>query len=178
MSGIREKIALLCRNSGGNAGSDALANAEERDKKVVRVSVIGIVVNVLLSFFKAAVGVISGSIAITLDAVNNLSDAPGSVITIIGTKLAARPADKKHPFGYGRIEYMSAMIISVIVLYAGVTSLKESVEKIIHPAVPEYTAVSLVIVAAGVLAKILLGRYVEGAGRKMKPQGASGLTLW
>ena len=109
----------------------------------------------------------SNSIAIVLDAVNNISDAGSSLITIIGTKLAGREPDKKHPFGYGRIEYLSAMVISVIVLYAGVTSLIESVKKIITPETPEYTATSLVIVGIAVLVKIVLGRYVKSVGLKV-----------
>lgn len=140
---------------------------EGRNREIVKTSVIGILANVLLAAFKAVIGAVSGSIAITLDAVNNLSDAASSVITIVGTKLAGRQPDRKHPFGYGRIEYLSAMIISVIVLYAGVTSLRESIEKIIHPEAPDYSAVALVIVAAGVLVKILLGRYVERVGKKV-----------
>ena len=75
-----------------------------------------------------------------MDAVNNLSDALSSVITIIGTKLAGKEPDKKHPLGYGRIEYLSTMVIAVIVLYAGVTSLVESVKKIVEPVMPDYSA--------------------------------------
>ncbi len=135
-----------------------------REKTIVRTGVTGIAANVLLAAFKAAVGLSAHSIAIVLDAVNNLSDAGSSLITIIGAKLAAREPDKKHPFGYGRIEYMSAMIISAIVLYAGVTSFAESVKHILHPEKPEYTAASLVIVAIAVAAKILLGRYVKAVG--------------
>ena len=105
-----------------------------RDQVIIRTSVIGILANVLLAAFKAFVGILSHSIAVVLDAVNNLSDALSSLITIIGTKLALKPADKEHPYGYGRIEYLSAAIISVIVLYAGITSLTESVKKITSPA--------------------------------------------
>ena len=101
-----------------------------RSSQIIRTSVVGIAANVLLAAFKAAVGVISSSIAIVMDAVNNLSDALSSVITIIGTKLSQRPADREHPFGYGRVEYFSAIIIAVIVVSAGVTSLIESVRKI------------------------------------------------
>ena len=86
-----------------------------RDQKIIRTSVIGILANVFLAAFKAAAGLLSHSIAVVLDAVNNLSDAASSVITIVGTKLAAKEPDKKHPFGYGRIEYLSAMIISLII---------------------------------------------------------------
>ncbi|MBQ4238700.1 MAG: cation transporter [Ruminococcus sp.] len=138
-----------------------------RESVIVRTSVIGIIANVFLSIFKVTVGLMTHSIAIVLDAVNNISDAGSSLITIIGTKLAARQPDKKHPFGYGRIEYLSAMVISVIVLYAGVTSLVESVKKIIAPSTPEYTAVSLVIVAVAVVVKLVLGRYVKSVGTKV-----------
>ncbi|MBO4324742.1 MAG: cation transporter [Lachnospiraceae bacterium] len=138
-----------------------------RDRIIIRTSIIGIVANVLLAAFKAVVGLTANSIAIVMDAVNNISDAASSVITIIGTKLAGRKADKKHPFGYGRIEYLSAMIISVIVLYAGVTALIESVKKIIHPEKPDYGTVSLVIVGVAVIVKILLGRYVKKVGQKV-----------
>ena len=138
-----------------------------REQTIIRTSMIGIAANVLLAAFKAAVGVLTNSIAIVLDAVNNISDAGSSLITIVGTKLAAKEPDKKHPFGYGRIEYLSAMIISVIVLYAGITSLTESVRQIIHPQTPSHTPVSLVIVAVGVAVKIVLGRYVKGVGEKV-----------
>ena len=90
-----------------------------------------------------------------------------SLITIIGTKFAAKEPDKNHPFGYGRIEYLSAMIISLIVFYAGITSFIESVKKIIHPETPEYTTTSLIIVAVAVLVKILLGRYVQSVGNRV-----------
>ena len=147
-------------------GEEALASLS-RDKIIVRTSITGIAANVLLAAFKAVVGAISGSIAIVLDAVNNISDAASSLITIIGTKLASREPDKKHPFGYGRVEYLSAMIISVIVLYAGITSLVESVKKIIEPEIPDYSAVTLIIVAAAVLVKIFLGRYVKKTGERV-----------
>lgn len=138
-----------------------------REKIIVRSSLIGIIANVFLAAFKAAVGLMSNSIAIVLDAVNNISDAGSSLITIVGTKLAAREPDKKHPFGYGRIEYLSAMIISVIVLYAGVTSLVESIKKIIEPETPNYSAVSLIIVGVAVVVKILLGRYMTKVGKEV-----------
>ena len=140
---------------------------ESRDKVIIRTSVIGILTNVLLAAFKAAVGILSHSIAVTLDAVNNLSDALSSIITIVGTKLAGRLPDKKHPLGYGRIEYLSAMIVSGLVLYAGITSGVESVKKILHPELPDYSAVSLIIIAVAVAAKIILGRYVKAQGKKV-----------
>ena len=138
-----------------------------REKTIIRTSIIGIIANVFLAAFKAVIGLMTHSIAIVLDAVNNISDAGSSLITIVGTKLAGKEPDKKHPFGYGRIEYLSAMIISVIVLYAGITSFVESVKQIIHPETPEYSTVSLIIVAVAVIVKILLGRYVKSVGKKV-----------
>ena len=138
-----------------------------REKTIVKTSLIGIIANVFLAGFKAVIGLMTNSIAIVLDAVNNISDAGSSLITIIGTKLAGKEPDKKHPFGYGRIEYLSAMIISVIVLYAGVTSFSESVKQIIHPKTPDYSIVSLIIIAVAVVVKIVLGRYVKAVGKKV-----------
>ena len=112
-------------------------------------------------------GFASNSIAIVMDAVNNVSDAASSVITIVGTKLAGKEPDRKHPFGYGRIEYLSAMVISILVLYAGITAFVESVKKIINPDTPDYSAVTLIIVAVAVVVKIILGRYVKGVGKKV-----------
>lgn len=135
-----------------------------REKVIVRTSAVGILTNVVLAAFKALVGLASNSIAITLDAVNNLSDAMSSVITIIGAKLAGKAPDKKHPFGYGRIEYMSSLIVAAIVLYAGITSLIESVKKIIHPEVSDYSLLTLIIIAVAILVKLALGRYVKRKG--------------
>ena len=139
---------------------------QQRQKVIVRTSLIGIAVNILLAAFKAAVGLLSNSIAVILDAVNNLSDALSSVITIFGAKLAGRKPDKDHPLGHGRIEYISALIVAAIVMYAGITSLVESVKKILDPQKPDYSMTSLVIIGVAVLAKILLGRYVKKTGEK------------
>ena len=136
-----------------------------REKVIVRTSVLGILANLLLAGFKAVVGLLSNSIAVVLDAVNNLSDALSSVITIIGTKLAGRKPDKKHPYGHGRTEYITATIIAVIVLYAGITSLVESVKKIIHPEQPDYGTAALVIISVAVVVKLALGFYVKKTGK-------------
>ena len=138
-----------------------------RSKEIIRTSVIGIVANVLLASFKAVVGLLAHSVAVVLDAVNNLSDALSSVITIIGTKLSVRPADSKHPFGYGRVEYFTAIIIAVIVLTTGVTSLVESVKKIINPTEPDYTTVTLIVIIAAIVTKLILGWYVRRQGKKL-----------
>ena len=145
-----------------------LNEAAQRSKIIVRTSVIGILANVFLVAFKMAVGAATGSVAVIMDAVNNFSDAMSSVITIIGTKLAGKRADKKHPLGYGRVEYLSAMIVSAIVLYAGITSFIESVKAIIEPGEVSYDMVSLIIIAAAVVVKILLGIYVRRKGDEVK----------
>lgn len=141
-----------------------------RQDKIVKTSIIGIVVNLILVGFKAFVGIATNSIAITLDAVNNLTDALSSIITILGAKLANKAPDKDHPYGYGRIEYFSSVIIAAIVLWAGITALMESWPKIFHPDVTSYTTVSLVIVAVAVVVKILLGQYVKRIGKDINSQ--------
>ena len=141
------------------------ADAAARARRIIRTSLIGIAANVLLAAFKAAVGLVTGSVAVVMDAVNNLSDALGSVLTLVGVKLARRAPDAKHPFGYGRIEYFSAVSIAALVLAAGAGSLVESVRKIVHPVVPEYGTVALAVVAVAVAAKLALGRYVSAQGR-------------
>lgn len=138
-----------------------------RGAQVVRVSVVGIVANLLLATFKATFGLIANSIAIVLDAVNNLSDAASSIITIVGTKLAGRQPDRKHPFGYGRVEYLTTVIIAVIVLWAGITAATESIQRILSPELPDYGAMTLVVVAVAVVAKVVLGLYTRGVGRRI-----------
>ncbi|MBQ9330143.1 MAG: cation transporter [Oscillibacter sp.] len=142
----------------------------DRERVIIRTSFVGIGVNVVLVLFKMAVGLAANSIAVILDAVNNLSDALSSVITILGTKLAAKAPDKQHPYGYGRVEYLTSVVIAALVLSAGFTSLKESVEKVLHPQAASYSAVSLVIIAAAVAAKLLCGRYVRSVGERVHAQ--------
>ena len=138
-----------------------------REKTIVKTSVIGIITNLFLVGFKAFVGLVSNSIAVILDAVNNLSDALSSVVTIIGAKLGAKQPDKKHPLGYGRIEYLSSMIVAGLVLYAGITSLVESIKKIISPEAADYSAISIIIISVAVVVKLVLGIYVKKQGKKV-----------
>ena len=147
--------------------NDIAVLAANREKTIVRTSVIGIVTNVFLVAFKAFVGLMSNSIAVILDAVNNLSDALSSVVTIIGAKLGAKQPDKKHPLGYGRIEYLSSTVVAALVLYAGITSLVESVKKIIHPEAAEYSTVSIIIIAVAVVVKLILGLFVKKQGQRV-----------
>ena len=141
--------------------------SSNRDAEIVKTSVIGIIANAFLAAFKAAIGIFTNSIAILLDAVNNLTDAFSSIVTIIGTKLANKEPDRKHPYGHGRIEYLTTIVISVIIMYAGVTALLESVGRIITPEYAEYDTISLVIVAVAVVVKIVLGRYVKSVGKRV-----------
>ena len=138
----------------------------ERSKKIIRTSIIGILVNLVLVVFKAFVGIATGSVAIFMDAVNNLSDALSSAVTIAGAKLAAKAPDKKHPYGYGQLEHVSSVTVAVIILLAGVTSFRSSLDKIIHPEAAHYTIPSLIVIAAAVLVKFTLGRYVKQQGTK------------
>ena len=142
----------------------------ERTSLIIKTSIKAIAVNLILVIFKTIVGLIANSIAIVIDAVNNLSDAISSIITIVGAKLAGKAPDKEHPYGHGRIEHFSSIIIAVIILIAGATAIKESIEKIINPDVSNYSAASLIIVAVAVLVKLVLGKYVKGIGEKINSQ--------
>ena len=136
-----------------------------REKIVIQTSIISIIANLILVGLKAFVGFLANSIAIITDAVNNLSDALSSIITIIGTKLAGKAPDKKHPFGHGRIEYITSLTVSVIVLYAGLTALIESIKKIINPETPDYTTTTIIMLIIGILIKLILGLYVKKTGK-------------
>ena len=139
----------------------------DRSKTIIRTSFFAILTNLFLVAFKATVGILSNSIAVILDAVNNASDALSSLITIVGAKLSTKAPDKKHPQGYGRIEYVSAMIVSAIVIYAGITSAVESVKNIINPGQVEYKTLSLIILTVALLVKFLLGLIVRHQGKKV-----------
>ena len=139
----------------------------DRVKTIVKVSIQGIVVNVLLTIIKAIIGLLAGSIAIILDSINNLSDAVSQIITIIGIKLSAKKPDKKHPYGHGRVEYITSVVLATILLLTGVTSIKESIEKIITPTVADYTIISFVVLVISIIVKFVFGRYVKKAGKQL-----------
>lgn len=138
-----------------------------REKIIIKTSFLGIITNVFLAIFKVILGLITNSIAVILDAINNFSDALSSVVTIVGAKLASKAPDKKHPMGYGRIEYLSSMVVSAIVLYAGITSFVESVKKIFNPQIAQYSTVSIFIIGVAVVVKFILGKYVKKQGKKV-----------
>ena len=152
----------------------------KREKIVVRTSIVSICANLVLVGFKATVGFFSNSIAIITDAINNLSDVLSSIVTIVGTKLANKAPDRDHPYGHGRGEYISVLVVSAIVLYAGITAIIESVKKIITPEDVDYNAITLVILIAGILVKFALGMYVKRTGKKVKSDSlvASGIDAF
>lgn len=150
-----------------NQTPDVRALQRSREKVIVCTGVIGIVANLFLVAFKAGVGVLSHSIAVILDAVNNLTDALGSLITVIGSKLSGRKPDANHPLGHGRFEYISALVVAALVLYAGITAGVESVKKIITPEAADYSVWSLIIIGAAVAVKLALGLYVKKTGKSV-----------
>lgn len=149
----------------------------DREREIVKGSVIGIAGNMLLVAFKLVVGFASNSIAIILDGVNNATDALSSIVTIVGTKLAQRRPDAQHPFGYGRVEYLTSVIIAVIILVAGILSLRESILKIIHPGTPAYSTVTIIVIVVAIIAKVGLGLCFKRYGDKTRCEAliASGI---
>ena len=139
-----------------------------RERTIVTTGIIGIVANVFLASFKALIGVAAHSTAMVLDAVNNFSDVLSSLVAIIGTKIASKKPDKKHPLGHGRVEYLAQMIIAALIIYAGLTAMIESVKKIITPVEPEHSALSLAIISVAIVVKIVLGLFVRKQGKKVK----------
>ena len=141
-----------------------------REKEIIKTSFIGIIFNVLLVGFKAFVGFIAGSISIVMDALNNLTDALSSIITIIGTKLSNKKANKKHPFGYGRIEYITSTLIAMLILFAGGMAIYESIKSIInyfkYGTMPEFEIYSIIIIAAAIFVKIGIGLYFRYKSKK------------
>ncbi|MBR1796361.1 cation diffusion facilitator family transporter [Candidatus Saccharibacteria bacterium] len=138
-----------------------------REKQIIKISIIGIFVNLILVAFKATVGLIAGSISIVLDALNNLSDALSAIITIIGTVISGKRPDKNHPYGHGRVEYIASTAVALIVFAAGITALVESVQKVIEPQMAEYSVATIVIVSVAVLVKFFFGRYVRQKGKEL-----------
>ena len=148
-----------------------------RESKIVKTSVVGIAGNAVLVGIKAFIGVLAGSVAIISDAINNFTDALSSIITIIGTKLSGKRADKKHPFGYGRIEYITSTIIALLILFAGATALSESIKSIIEHfqsnTLPEFETYSIIVIAVAVLFKIAIGLFFKKQGKKLSSDSLS-----
>ncbi len=145
----------------------SVSNQKVRMKYGILSGCVGIVLNVVLCLMKFFVGSVTGSIAITADAVNNLSDAGSSAVTVFGFKMAGKPADKDHPFGHGRIEYITAMIVSFIILFMGAELAIQSVKKIRTPEDVRFSAVGAIIIAVSILGKLWLAFFNKKLGKRI-----------
>lgn len=131
---------------------------------------VGIFCNLLLFAFKLLAGILTGAVSVMADAFNNLSDAGSSVVTLIGFKMAGKPADTEHPFGHGRIEYLSGLFVAVAILFMGYELLKTSITKIIHPETLEFKMVSVIILAAAILVKLWMAYFNFKVGKKISSE--------
>lgn len=147
--------------------SENIHNPQVRTAYGTLGSITGIVTNILLAVLKYVAGIISGSISVTADAINNLSDAGASIISLVGVKLSAKPADKGHPYGHGRVEYISALAVAFLVLLMGIELFKSSVDKIVNPVPVKFSIVSLCILIFSILAKLWLGFFNKKLGEKI-----------
>lgn len=143
------------------------SDSKVRTKYGILSGCVGIAVNIILGAMKFFVGSLTGSIAITADAVNNISDAGSSAVTVFGFKMAGKPADKDHPFGHGRIEYITAMIVSFVVLFMGIELATQSVEKIKSPESVQFSLIGAIIIAASILGKLWLAFFNKGLGKRI-----------
>ena len=146
---------------------DNKSNSAVRARCGSAVAIIGIIVNLFLAAFKLVAGILSGAISITADAVNNLSDAGSQVVSLITFKISAKPADRDHPFGYARIEYVASMIVSFLILFVSISLFSESIQKILNPTDTDYSILVMVILAVSVLGKLWLFFFGRSAGKKL-----------
>ena len=147
---------------------------QDRSKKIIQTSMVGIFANLGLVVIKAIVGLFAMSVAIIMDAINNLSDALSSVITIVGTKLAQKKPDEKHPYGHGRVEYLTSLIISVIIIIAGSAAIVESILAIIENKLPQFEIWSVILIAIAVLVKIAISFFFRYRGKKLNSDALKG----
>lgn len=145
--------------------SENIENEKVRNSYGFLGSIIGIIVNAVLFGVKLVVGIISGSISVTADAFNNLSDTTSSIITMLGFKLASKPADEEHPFGHGRIEYLSGLIVSFMVLLVGFEFVKSSYARIINPTPVKFEIIPFILIVLSVFTKVWLSRFNKYIGK-------------
>ncbi len=153
--------------------SEDLLNPKVRKSYGTMTGAIGIICNIVLFIIKFIAGIITASISVTADAFNNLSDAGSSIITLIGFRMAEKPADNDHPYGHGRIEYISGLIIAIIIIVMGFELLKTSVNKILSPEPVEFSYLSLAILILSVLIKLWMALFNKKLGKKLN---ASAMT--
>ena len=148
-------------------------NHDDTENPVVRgaygklAGAVGIVCNLLLFAGKLLAGILSGSVAVTADAVNNLSDASSSLVTLLGFKLAERPADEEHPYGHARIEYISGLVVAALILLIGAELAKSSFSKILHPETVEFSLLTLGVLVGSILAKLWMALFCRKLGRRI-----------
>lgn len=147
--------------------SDNTANPAVRERYGNVSSIVGIITNTLLFIIKIIAGTLSGSIAIVADAVNNLSDSASSVVTLVGFKISGKPADEKHPYGHARMEYISALIVSFIILFLGLQLMKSSFSEILNPEPSEFSALSVVILVTAILIKLWQCLFYHKMGKRI-----------
>lgn len=151
-----------------------ISNLETRGKYGVLSSATGIVVNILLSIVKLFIGIIANSISIISDALNNITDVGSSVVTMIGFKISQKKIDKDHPWGHGRMEYITAFIVDIIILMVGFELLKSSIDKIIHPELPAVNNVTIIILVIAVLTKLWLFLFYKKIAKTIDSNAIKG----
>ena len=140
------------------------ADPAVREKYGNLAGIVGIICNVLLFAGKLLAGTLCGSVSVTADAVNNLSDASSSLVTLLGFRLAARPADEKHPYGHARMEYLSGLAVAVMILVIGVELVKSSVQKILHPEAVEFSVLTAAVLTGSILLKLWMALFILWSG--------------
>lgn len=165
IGGTEESMTdFLVRHFVKDAGD--VKNTKVRERYGRLGGLVGICVNLLLAFSKMGVGLLFGSVAVLADGVNNLSDAGSSIVTLLGFKLAAKPADKEHPFGHARLEYITGLLISFLIIYVGIELVKSSVEKILHPGAAEFSLLSVAVLMGSILLKLWLSHFYKNLSRR------------
>ena len=149
------------------SSGDTALNGRQRTQAGFVAGLICIGLNVVLCLGKGVVGIVSGSVSLVADAVNNLSDASSNIVSLLGFRLAARPADEGHPYGHGRYEYLAGLVVAVLVCAVGINLVIESVGKIINPSPTEYTVVSAAILIVSMLVKLWMAAFNRGLGHRI-----------
>lgn len=147
---------------------------ENRHERIVGASIAGVVINLVFVGLKTLIGVLSGSVSVVVDAVNNGTDVLSALVTLAGVKLARRKPDKEHPHGHGRVEYIAAIGVGLIILAVGIGAALASVPKISRPEVANYSALSIVVISATVIVKLVFGRYLRKVGKVTRSRSLEG----
>ena len=157
--------------------SENISDVKVRERYGRVAGVVGICVNVILFAAKLAIGIISGAISIVADALNNLSDAGTSIVTLWGFRIAAKPADDEHPFGHGRAEYLTGLLVAIVIMIVGFELFKDSVEKILHPEAVTFSSTTLIVLVLSILAKCFLAAFYRAIGTRIDSAAISAASL-